>query len=71
MEPFFADFLLNKKIPKAIRYLALAVPVGFIVFLCVYFGIVNDSAAGAAACFVIAALMLVLGAWAAVRIHKS
>ena len=36
MEPYLADFLMNRKIPRPIRYLLLAVIVGFIEFICIY-----------------------------------
>lgn len=71
MEPYLADFLMNRKIPRPIRYLLLAVIVGFIEFICIYCGIGNDSAAGAAVCFAVGVLMIVMGALAARKIHRS
>lgn len=71
MEPFIADFLLNKKIPKSVRYAVLALLVGFIVFICFYFGIGNKSLLGGIVCCVIGVLMIVLGAFAAIKIHKN
>ena len=35
MEPFFADLLTNKNIPKVIRYILLIVVIAFIEFICV------------------------------------
>ncbi len=70
MEPFIADFLLNKKIPKLVRYAVLAVIVGFIVFICFYFGIGNESLIGGIICCIIGVLMIILGSLAAIKIHR-
>lgn len=71
MEPFLADFLLNPKIPKPLRYAVLAAISGFLVFLCLYCGIRNQSVIRAAVCFMIGGLMLVFFVLAARKIHKS
>lgn len=34
MEPFLADLLTNKNIPKVIRYILLIVVIAFIEFIC-------------------------------------
>lgn len=72
MEPFIADFLGNKKIPKALRYLVLAALVGFIEFICISVGISNSYLAGRIVGIAVALLMLAAGIYAAIyRIHKS
>ncbi|MBR1423924.1 MAG: hypothetical protein IJ571_10875 [Ruminococcus sp.] len=71
MEPFIADFLLNNKIPRAVRYTVLAAIVGFIVFICFYFGIGNKSLIGEIICCAIGILMIIMGAFAAIKIHKN
>lgn len=71
MEPFIADFLLNKKIPRILRYTVLAVLVGFIVFVCAYAGIVSKYLTGKMICCVIAVLMLIMGCLAAKKIYKK
>ena len=71
MEPFIADFLLNKKIPRLVRYAVLAVIVGFIVFICFYVGIGNESFIRGVSGCAIGVLMIILGTFAAIKIHKN
>ena len=71
MEPFIADFLLNTKIPKYIRYSLVAVLTGFIAFICFYLGIGNESLIRGIVCFAIGVLMIILGVFAVIKIHKN
>ncbi len=71
MEPYIADFLFNKKIPKLIRYSVLAVIVGFVVFICFYFGLGSYSLIGKIICCAVGVLMIILGAFVARKIHKN
>ncbi len=70
MEPFVADFLLNKKVPKAFRILVLAAMIGSIIFICIYAGAGSPYAAGKVICFIIAAAMAGLGTAGIVKICK-
>lgn len=71
MEPFIADFLLNKKVPKPIRYAVLVALVGFIEFICAYAVIGSRYLTGKIICCVIGIMMLAGGFLAAKKIHKN
>lgn len=72
MEPFLADFLTNKEIPKFLRYTALVIVVGLIEFICIYGSISSPFLLGRIICLLIAAIMLSAGIYLAItKIHKN
>ncbi|MBR1765089.1 MAG: hypothetical protein IJ746_06800 [Ruminococcus sp.] len=72
MEPYIADFLANRSIPRLIRYAVLFVLVAFIEVIVIFAGVSSPFLWGRIACAVIGVLMLAAGIFAAVyRIHKN
>lgn len=71
MELFFAEIIENKKIPKPVRYLTLAVVEVFILFICISVGIGSEYVVGKIAGFLFAAILFAAGVYLAKRIHKS
>ncbi len=72
MEPYIADFLTNKNIPKFIRYLILSVIVAFIEFICIAGVISSPFVWGKITCGLIAIGMLIVGIYLGIRkIHRN
>ena len=71
MEPFVADFLLNKKIPKPVRYAAAGLITGLILFICIFAGVASPYIIGKVVCFTIAALMGAMCAGVFIKIHRN
>lgn len=71
MELLFLEIIDNKKIPKWVRYLMLAVIEGFILFICIGVGLGSEYAVGKIAGLLFAALLFAAGVYVAKRIHKN
>ena len=72
MEPYIADLLTNRNIPKALRYAILFILIGFIEGIVIFAGVSSPFLWGRIACAVIGVVMLSAGIYAAVyRIHKN
>lgn len=72
MEPYIADFLTNKNIPKIIRYFVLVAIVTFIEFICISGVISSPFIWGKIACGLIAIVMIVAGIYLGIRkIHRN
>ena len=72
MEPYIADFLINKNIPKILRYIVLIVIVAFIEFICISGVISSPFVWGKITCCLIAVVMLIAGIYLAIcRIHRN
>lgn len=72
MEPYIADFLINKNIPKIIRYIVLIAIVAFIEFICVN-GVINSPFIwGKIVSGLIGVVIFIAGIYLAVyKIHKN
>ena len=72
MEPYIADFLINKKIPKIIRYAVLVAIVAFIEFICISCCFGSPFVWGKIACCLPAVVMLIAGTYLAIcKIHRN
>lgn len=72
MEPFLADLLTNKNIPKVIRYILLIVVIAFIEFICVNGVISSPFILGKIVSGLIGVVMLIAGIYLAIcKIHKN
>ncbi len=72
MEPYIADFLINKNIPKSIRYIVLFAIVAFIEFICISAGISSSLVWGKIVCWLIAFIILIVGLYLAIcKIHRN
>lgn len=72
MEPYIADFLINKNIPKFIRYIVLIAIVAFIEFICISVVISSPFVWGKIASCLIAFLMIIAGIYLAIcKIHRN
>ncbi len=63
MEPFLADFLRNRKVPRWIRTVLLSVILSGLEFVCLYAGLHSPFLSGRIICFGIAGLILTGGVY--------
>ena len=72
MEPYIADFLINKKIPKIVRYAVLIAILAFIELICIGCCVSSPFVLGKIVCCLIAIVMLITGIYLAIcKIHRN
>lgn len=71
MEPFIADLINNKKLPKPIRYVIIILLVGFIMWIGIGVGLHSEMLIGNIFGFLIAGIILIAGIYLLVKVHKN
>lgn len=71
MEPFLADFINNKKIPKLIRYIFVLLLCGFIIFLGLSIVINSELLSGKIFGIILSLVFLIILIYLVLMINKS
>ncbi len=71
MEPFLADFINNKKIPRIIRNIIVCLLCGFIIFLGVSIVIKSELLFGKIFGIILSIVFLIIGIYLIAKINNS
>ena len=71
MEPYIADLINNKKIPKIIRYIIVIIISGFIINIGIECGLHSKLLIGNILGYLVSFIFLLIGLYLLYKIHKN
>ena len=71
MEPYIADLINNKKIPKIIRYIIVIIISGFIIYIGIECGLHSKLLIGNILGYLVSFIFLLIGLYLLYKIHKN